>query len=177
MSPRTRIAVVGFGLIGRRHVDVVVRSPKCKLAAIVDSNPASKAAAEDQGAPVYSDLSDMIRAESPDGIVLATPTPLHIEQGLTCIGAGCPTLIEKPIAVTSIDARLLTEAADKAGASADDVDPAVRAAEHRTAGSQSLAGSERRPGATEEGRWVRQLAQRGERGLRRGPIDTLLLVS
>ena len=115
MSPRTRIAVVGFGLIGRRHVDVVVRSPKCKLAAIVDSNPASKAAAEDQGAPVYSDLSDMIRAESPDGIVLATPTPLHIEQGLTCIGAGCPTLIEKPIAVTSIDARLLTEAADKAG--------------------------------------------------------------
>lgn len=115
MSPRTRIAVVGYGLVGRRHVDVIIRSPKAELAAIVDTSPANKAAAMDHGVPVYSDLVDMIKAESPDGVILATPTPLHIEQGLACIGAGCPTLIEKPIAVSSNEARLLTEAADKAG--------------------------------------------------------------
>ncbi|MCJ8308014.1 MAG: Gfo/Idh/MocA family oxidoreductase [Rhizobiaceae bacterium] len=115
MSPRTRMAVVGYGLVGRRHVDVIIRSPKAELAAIVDTSPANKAAAMDHGVPVYADLGDMIKAESPDGVILATPTPLHIEQGLACIGAGCPTLIEKPIAVSSNEARLLTDAADKAG--------------------------------------------------------------
>ena len=115
MSPRTRMAVVGYGLVGRRHVDVIIRSPKAELAAIVDTSPANKAAAMDHGVPVYADLVEMINAESPDGVILATPTPLHIEQGLACIGAGCPTLIEKPIAVSSNEARLLTDAADKAG--------------------------------------------------------------
>ena len=115
MSPRTRMAVVGYGLVGRRHVDVIIRSPKAELAAIVDTSPANKAAAMDHGVPVYADLVEMINTESPDGVILATPTPLHIEQGLACIGAGCPTLIEKPIAVSSNEARLLTDAADKAG--------------------------------------------------------------
>ena len=115
MSPRTRMAVVGYGLVGRRHVDVIIRSPKAELAAIVDTSPSNKAAAMDHGVPVYADLGDMINTESPDGVILATPTPLHIEQGLACIGAGCPTLIEKPIAVSSNEARLLTDAADKAG--------------------------------------------------------------
>ena len=115
MSPRTRMAVVGYGLVGRRHVDVIIRSPKAELAAIVDTSPSNKAAAMDHGVPVYADLVEMINAESPDGVILATPTPLHIEQGLACIGAGCPTLIEKPIAVSSNEARLLTDAADKAG--------------------------------------------------------------
>ena len=115
MSPRTRMAVVGYGLVGRRHVDVIIRSPKAELAAIVDTSPANKAAAMDHGVPVYADLVEMINTESPDGVILATPTPLHIEQGLACIDAGCPTLIEKPIAVSSNEARLLTDAADKAG--------------------------------------------------------------
>ena len=109
------MAVVGYGLVGRRHVDVIIRSPKAELAAIVDTSPANKAAAMDHGVPVYADLVEMINTESPDGVILATPTPLHIEQGLACIGAGCPTLIEKPIAVSSNEARLLTDAADKAG--------------------------------------------------------------
>ena len=109
------MAVVGYGLVGRRHVDVIIRSPKAELAAIVDTSPSNKAAAMDHGVPVYADLVEMINTESPDGVILATPTPLHIEQGLACIGAGCPTLIEKPIAVSSNEARLLTDAADKAG--------------------------------------------------------------
>ena len=122
MSKPVKIAVVGFGLIGRRHAEVIRCAPEIALAAIVEP---SKQGQKDAikfgarlGAPVYSDLQEMIDAEIPnglDGIVLATPTPLHLEQGLICIDAGCPLLIEKPIAVTTNDARLLTEKADRAG--------------------------------------------------------------
>ena len=57
----------------------------------------------------------MIAAEKPDGIILATPTRLHVEQGLTCIAAGIPVLIEKPLADSLEDARKLVEKADRAG--------------------------------------------------------------
>ena len=57
----------------------------------------------------------MLETAKPDGVVLATPTPAHLEQGLACIAAGVPVLIEKPIAVTSCEAQELTEAAAAAG--------------------------------------------------------------
>ena len=122
MSKPVKIAVVGFGLIGRRHAEVIRRAPDLALAAIVEpskqgQNDAIKFGAK-LGATVYSSLQEMIEAEIPnglDGIVIATPTPLHLEQGLMCIEAGCALLIEKPIAVTTNDARILTEKAERAG--------------------------------------------------------------
>lgn len=115
MSKKTQIAVAGFGLVGRRHAEVVRRAPDMTLAAIVEPSPEGQAAAVALGVPVCASLEEMLSTSKPDGVLLATPTPLHLEQGLTCISAGCPVLIEKPIAVSSEEARQLTEAADKAG--------------------------------------------------------------
>lgn len=115
MPTTTRIAIVGFGLIGRRHADVIRRAPELDLAAVVEPGPEGGIAAKALGVPVFSTLNEMLDTVQLDGVVLATPTPLHVEQGLTCIAAGCPVLIEKPIAVTSQDAKLLTNAAADAG--------------------------------------------------------------
>ncbi len=114
MSHRTRIAIVGFGLIGRRHAEVVRRAPNLTLAAVVETSEDGAKAARSLGVDVFGSIESMLNAKKPDGVVLATPTPLHLEQGLTCIAAGCPVLIEKPIAVTSHEARQLTDAADLA---------------------------------------------------------------
>lgn len=114
MNPNAKIAIVGFGLIGRRHAEVVRRAPNLTLPAIVDPDETSRRLAENLGFSVYSDLSQMIGKEMPDGVVLATPTPMHVDQGLQCIRAGIPILIEKPIAVTSRDALILTNAAEAA---------------------------------------------------------------
>lgn len=115
MSQKTRIAVVGFGLVGRRHAEVVRRAPDMILSAVVEPSDEGRAAASALDVPVYTTLEEMLAASKPDGVVLATPTPLHLEQGLTCIKSGCAVLIEKPIAVTSDDAKKLTDAADRAG--------------------------------------------------------------
>lgn len=56
----------------------------------------------------------MFADQSPDGVVLATPTTLHVEQGLTCIQYGCPVLVEKPIAVESSTALELVLKAESA---------------------------------------------------------------
>ena len=115
MSKNTRIAVAGFGLVGRRHAEVIRRAPDMSLVAIVEPCAEGQKVAASLDVPVFASLEGMLRESKPDGVLLATPTPLHLEQGLACIAAGCPVLIEKPIAVTSEEARQLTEAADKAG--------------------------------------------------------------
>lgn len=115
MAKKARIAVAGFGLVGRRHAEIIYRSPDLALAAVVEPDLGNRQQAEKLGAPVYSELQEMIEAVAPDGILLATPTPLHLEQGLLCINAGCPTLIEKPITVNSSDAQTLINAATEAG--------------------------------------------------------------
>ena len=115
MSHPPRIAVVGFGLIGRRHAEVIRCSPEFALAAIADPSEAGARAAQALDVPVFTSLGEMLTDARPDGVVLATPTPLHLEQGLACIDAGCPVLIEKPVTVTSGEARILIDRATAAG--------------------------------------------------------------
>jgi predicted dehydrogenase len=56
----------------------------------------------------------MFAAISPDGVILSTPTPLHVSQGLECIERSCPVLVEKPLATSAVQAKILTDAAEYA---------------------------------------------------------------
>jgi predicted dehydrogenase len=56
----------------------------------------------------------MFAAISPDGVILSTPTPLHVSQGLECIERSCPVLVEKPLATSAVQAKILTDAAEHA---------------------------------------------------------------
>lgn len=110
-----RLAVQGAGLIGRRHVEYVVASDEASLCAIVDPAPATEGYAAAIGCSWFSDFASMLAAQRPDGVIVATPNQMHVENGLACIKAGIPVLVEKPIADTVQSATLLVEAAEQAG--------------------------------------------------------------
>jgi len=114
MLETTRIAVVGFGLIGKRHAAAIRQDPSLHLAAIVEPSEQGRIDAGKFDTPVFATMDEMFERREIDGIVLATPTPLHLDQGLACIEHGCPVLIEKPIAVSAREAKILTDAADAA---------------------------------------------------------------
>jgi predicted dehydrogenase len=109
-----RVAVAGAGAIGRRHIELVLRRRDCGLAAIIDPAPGAAEIASRSGVPLFSSLTDLFAHERPDGVILATPNGLHLEHGLTCIAAGVPTLIEKPLADSIGSGQLLCEAAERA---------------------------------------------------------------
>jgi len=111
MNP-TRIAVAGAGYIGQAHIDVALRSDRCVLSAIVDPAPAAAAVAARVGIPLFASLQDMLAADKPDAVILATPNQLHLSHALTCIDAGLAILLEKPIASTVTEATQLVQAAD-----------------------------------------------------------------
>ncbi len=116
MSTPVRLAVIGAGLVGRRHIDAIGQTAGVELAAVADSDPGAAAVAAAAGAEFHASLSELLAAGARvDGILLATPNALHVEQGLECIAAGRPLLVEKPLALTSADAARLVDAARRAG--------------------------------------------------------------
>jgi len=114
-SSRVRIAVAGAGQIGRRHIEMIQRMPaRIALSGIVDPAPAAADVARSLGVPLHASLHELIAKDRPDGVVIASPNQLHVEQALACVAAGLPTLVEKPVAHT-LDAGIrLCEAAERA---------------------------------------------------------------
>jgi len=113
---KTRIAVAGAGSIGLAHMGLARTSVRCELTAVVDPSPAAQAHADAAGVPRYVSLTELLRKDRPDGVILATPNPLHLPQALECIAAGMPMLLEKPIATTVAEAQRVVDAAERAGA-------------------------------------------------------------
>ena len=113
---KSRIAVAGAGYIGLAHMAVTQASPTCVLSAVVDPSPAAQIHADKAGVPLFGSLSELLREDRPDGVVLATPNQLHVPHALECIAAGVPILLEKPIAPTVAAAESIVRAADAADA-------------------------------------------------------------
>ena len=111
---KVRIAVAGAGLIGVRHLEEIAANSECAIACIVDPGPKAAEQAARFGVPLVATLAEGL-ATKPDGVILATPNALHVEQGLACIAAGLPTLVEKPLAHTLEAGERLVDAAEKAG--------------------------------------------------------------
>ena len=106
---KTRIAVSGAGLVGRKHADIVFS--RGALDAIIDPDAAASDLAERYGCLWYHDVEDYLAAHKPGGMIIATPNQLHVEHGLACVRHGVPVLIEKPIAdVPEAAATLIREA-------------------------------------------------------------------
>lgn len=104
------IALVGAGLVGQRHAKVLTELNDCTLVAIVDTSVDAAEFGQSIGVPLYQNLQELFKHQRIDGVVIATPTNLHVEQGLSCIAAGVPSLIEKPIGVTSQESQALVDA-------------------------------------------------------------------
>lgn len=105
------IAVAGAGLIGRRHIDLVRANPRCRLSGLIEPAPFGRALANELQVPWFTSLDALLASRRPDGLILATPNVLHVEQALACLAAGVPALIEKPVAHTLEEGARLSAAA------------------------------------------------------------------
>lgn len=116
MTKEKSIAVVGAGLIGRRHVEAIRQTGgKARLSAIVDPAQAGSTYAAEQGVGWYRDIAALLEASRPDGLIIATPNQAHVDNGLEAVAAGIPALIEKPVASDAAEGKRLVEAGEDAG--------------------------------------------------------------
>ena len=102
-----RILVVGGGLIGMRHVKAVQAHPRCALVGLADPDMTIKT-----DVPRFASMGD---ADSHvDGVIIATPTHLHVIHGIEAAKRGWHMLIEKPVTETMAQAQALITAVQKA---------------------------------------------------------------
>lgn len=87
-----RVALIGAGYFGRFHLDAWTRAEGAELVAVVDSDPARA----EPGVPHYTDALEMVAAEKPDIVDIASPPPTHLPL-IEALAPRVPNLIcQKP---------------------------------------------------------------------------------
>lgn len=97
-------ALVGCGVIGKRHLLALSAIEPCALAAIVDPTPVAQQTAQSLNVPWFADCDNMLREIRPDGVIVATPTEHHLAPTLAALSAGAHVLVEKPVMATVAEA-------------------------------------------------------------------------
>lgn len=112
---RIRLAVIGAGAIGRKHIDVINQTPQAELVALADPSTQAESLAKDLGVAWYADINEMLDNEKPQGVINATPNTLHVPCAIACVERGIPVLVEKPVAESAERAQHLVDAANRHG--------------------------------------------------------------
>ncbi len=114
---RYRFAVVGAGVIGKHHGNVIGQlSDQIELVAVVDHVPErAELVVGKHGGQAFTSLGDALAATEVDVVVVCTPTGAHGEVALEALAAGKHVIIEKPAEVTLAKTDTIIEAQRTAG--------------------------------------------------------------
>lgn len=122
-----KVAIVGFGFMGKTHYGAWKKCRGAKVVAVCDSNLAQltakvtgniKGAADNTDLPksvkVWADFAEMLAAGGLDIVDITLPTPLHAPMSIAALETGCHVLCEKPMALSLKDCDAMLAAAKRA---------------------------------------------------------------
>lgn len=115
MHENLKLAVIGAGLIGQKHVGLIANGNAAKLVGICDADASRSLLAEQFQAPFFQSVEALLTQAKPDGVIIATPNHAHASVAETCAAHGVHLLVEKPIAENRADAERIIQAAAVAG--------------------------------------------------------------
>src|SRR5262245_26091189 len=114
-SERLRIAQIGCGGKGFTDLQAVARNHDVVALCDVDAAQAVNARNECPRATFYQDYRDLFDQEHVDAVVVSTPDHSHALPALIAMQLGCHVFVQKPLAHTVEETRLLLAAARAAG--------------------------------------------------------------
>jgi len=112
-----RVGVVGVGNFGRLHAAVLRDLPGARLAALCEPDEGRRhaAAVAFPDVPLFASFAEALERAALDAVVLATPETEHAAQAVAAMERGWDVLVEKPLALSWIEARAVREAARRTG--------------------------------------------------------------
>ena len=109
---KLKVAVIGAGAMGRSHARVYSDMPNVELVSICDKDRrVASEIAKKYNAKPFTDYKQI--DEKLDAVSVCVPTKLHRDVALFFIKKGVNVLVEKPIASSLEEAKILIEAAKK----------------------------------------------------------------
>ncbi|WP_031506125.1 inositol 2-dehydrogenase [Streptomyces megasporus] len=92
------IALFGSGRIGRVHADTIASGARTRLSWVCDPVPdAADRLAGQYGAKAAKEAEEVLSDPAVDAVVIASPTPTHLDLITAATAAGKAVLCEKPI--------------------------------------------------------------------------------
>jgi predicted dehydrogenase len=118
VSEKVRLGVVGTSWWSdAMYLPALARHPLADVRAVVGTRPGPTREFADRWRipAAYDDYAAMLGGEELDAVIIAAPNRHHLPMALAAIDRGLHVLCEKPLGMTSTEARRLVEAADRAG--------------------------------------------------------------
>ncbi|MFC4948035.1 Gfo/Idh/MocA family protein [Pseudonocardia sp. GCM10023141] len=117
-----RFAVIGCGVIGSQHADVISAGTGMTLSAVADvvldrAEALADAVVARHGGPrpaVLRSVDEALARSDVDAVAICVPSGLHADLAVAALEAGRYTIIEKPVDVTVAAARRVADAAASA---------------------------------------------------------------
>jgi predicted dehydrogenase len=97
-----RVAVVGLGWPGMRHLEAYLKHPSAEVVAVCDANPTLLAAVQRQHQIElgFENLESLLALDGLEAVSICTPNFLHEPMVCAALAAGKHVLCEKPLAAT-----------------------------------------------------------------------------
>ncbi len=114
---KIKFTVIGFGHIGKRYVDLIVKNPNAEIVAIVDNNENLLLEASTQyNVAVFNSLEKLLQSNTTSHVIcIATPNYLHCSQALLALNNNLHVVIEKPMGLSSNDCLEVINTAQQLG--------------------------------------------------------------
>jgi predicted dehydrogenase len=114
-----RYAVIGYGFIGRRHVNTLKTFEGADCVAVCDVDPKRLKEVQEiyPDMPVYEKAEDLFANEELDGVIISANNKAHKELTIMASENGCNIICEKPAALTVAEFDEMMDAVSKAGVS------------------------------------------------------------
>ncbi len=113
MSEKTRVAVIGYGGMGKWHTKYLLASDVCELAGVYDINPVRMDLARENGIYTYESREALLADESVQIVTIATPNELHKPFAIEAMSKGKHVISEKPVTLSSEDLQEIFDASKK----------------------------------------------------------------
>lgn len=110
-----RIAIVGYGGMGRWHGWKLSTLDCLEIAGIYDIDPAAVANAKEKELPVYDSFEDVLNDKSVSLVTVAIPNHLHKDICIRLMEAGKNVVCEKPVAMNSAELQEMIDASNRCG--------------------------------------------------------------
>ncbi|MBR2374444.1 MAG: Gfo/Idh/MocA family oxidoreductase, partial [Lentisphaeria bacterium] len=119
MEKKVQFGVVGVGSRGLSAFSTMICSRKdAVVAAMCDTNPIRMTTAAEKlniTPNFYSNITEMVKNEQLDAVVITTPDFYHEECAVEALEAGVNVLIDKPLATSVKGCRRIIATAEKTG--------------------------------------------------------------
>lgn len=109
MSDKVKIALVGLGAFGIKHLDGLQNIDDAEVTCLVNPEVTTLVdVAKKYNVPnVVTNLDEALARNDVDAVILCTPTQIHASQAMQCLQAGKHVEVEIPMADNLVDAEAL----------------------------------------------------------------------